>query len=86
MDAILQNTGDIRDKIQSMKRLIALFTTALLSSGLMEVKIVCVTWAVLPLLSWLAQSAGKMLFSIAVLCLFPPALSYVLKDKCRGNT
>ena len=43
-------------------------------------------WAVFPLLSWLAQSAGMMSFSIAVLRLFPPALSYFLKDKCRGNT
>ena len=47
-----------------MEKLIALFTTALLSSGHMEVKIVRVTWAVLPLLSWLAQSAGTMSFSI----------------------
>ena len=75
-----------RDKIQLMKRLIALFTTALLSLGHMEVKIVLVTWAVLPLLSWLAQSAGTMSFSIAVLRLFSPALFYFLKDKYRGNT
>ena len=35
---------------------------------------------------WLAHWTGTMSFSIDILWLFPPALSYFLKDKCPRNT